>query len=343
MIDARDLTQVTAALDAWVQRRAPGARIERAPAIIGRGFDTHIYAFGLSDPGGTDLYGDLVLRLYGAPEHAAKARHEAAAQQFALSAGYPALAPLVVEDAAPEFGLPLMIMPLVAGGTMLERIAGRPWRAGGLLGEMAVLHARLHQLPTAGCPLADPAPHAVRQMHALRTRAAPVMATPGLDDALRWLDERMAMALPEERSFTHNDFHPLNLLSRPEGGFTVIDWSDATVGDRACDVARTVTLLSFAYIAAGSAIERFALRSARGFLRSRYLDRYKREYPLDPGRFAWWCAQQAATGWVQILELDHNRASGAAVTDAAAAIPQGMGEEGWKYVQARLREAERVE
>lgn len=123
---------------------------------------------------------------------------------------------------------------------------------------------------------------------------------------------------------------------------TVIDWSDATVGDRACDVARTVTLLSFAYIAASSAPERFILRAARGYLRSRYLAPYQRDFPLDPVRFAWWKAAQGITGWVQLLELEHNRTTGATVTDAAAAIPAGARNEARQYVAARMQEAERL-
>lgn len=340
MIDPSDATQVGIALEAWCRERMPEAAVARLPAPLGRGFDTFIYTFALGGAVDPARRGDLVLRLYGAPEHAAKAHHEAAAQRFVAGAGYPGIAPLVVEDQAPGFGLPLMIMPFVAGGTMLQRIASNPLRTPALLSHMAALHAQLHRLPIDGCPLSPDEPHSVRQMRALRERAAPVSETTGVASALRWLDDHTPMALPEERSFTHNDFHPLNILADGDGRWFVIDWSDATVGDRGCDVARTATLLSFAYIAASSTLERVVLRAARGYLRSRYLNAYQRAHPLDARRFAWWKAQQAVTGWVQVLELEHNRASGATVTAAAAAIPTSVLGEAFAYAQARMREAE---
>lgn len=342
MIDPADSAQIATALAAWIAARHPGATIAGAPEPLGRGFDTFIFTFRLANPPDDAWRGDLVLRVYGAPTQGFKAMHEAAAQRFVVGAGYPGIAPLAVEEEAPGFGLPIMVMPFIAGGTLLQRVTANPLKTGGILAQMAALHVRLHRLPIDDCPLVSDETHAARQMSALRTRAAPIMPAPGVEDALLWLERTQGMALPEERSFTHNDFHPLNILAGTDGVLTVIDWSDATMGDRACDVARTVTLLSFAYIAASSAPERIILRAARGFLRSRYLAPYERQYPLDPARFAWWKALQSVTGWVQLLELEHNRTSGTAITGAAAAIPPDTRDEARRYATERMREAERL-
>jgi aminoglycoside phosphotransferase (APT) family kinase protein len=129
----------------------------------------------------------------------------------------------------------------------------------------------------------------------------------------------------EEPSLCHNDFHPLNILVADDGALTLLDWADASVGDRLHDVARTLALFRVAWIAAGSAAERVALRLARGFLASRYLTPYRRILPFDAARLRYWQALQTYAGWLQLVELEQ---AGPAVEgvrqDSVARLPPAL-------------------
>ncbi|SMC24435.1 Phosphotransferase enzyme family protein [Andreprevotia lacus DSM 23236] len=60
-------------------------------------------------------------------------------------------------------------------------------------------------------------------------------------DLLRQLAEQLA-ALPDGDALCHGDYHPLNVIVN-EAGLHVIDWFDASLGDRAADVCRSYLIL----------------------------------------------------------------------------------------------------
>jgi hypothetical protein len=88
MIDPANVDQVREALLAYVRGRlGPETSFAEAPAALGRGFDTYIYAFRLSESAGLDAAWTqpLVLRVYPSIEQAQKADREAAIQRFTAS------------------------------------------------------------------------------------------------------------------------------------------------------------------------------------------------------------------------------------------------------------------
>jgi aminoglycoside phosphotransferase (APT) family kinase protein len=327
-IDPSQPDQVGPALLAYLgaHLEATGLCYAEAPEPLGRGFDTYIYAFRLEGEALAAAWArPLVLRLYPAARESAKAEREGAVQRFAAARGYPAVAPLAVDGLAEPFGLPLMVMDRVEGKPMLERIGLSPPAVRRLFGKMASLHAALHRVSVDGCPLPADGSLVVRLLKALQERIERVSAHE-LDDALVWLEEHKGTVMPEEVSLCHNDFHPLNIMVGDDGRLTVLDWSDAALGDRHCDVARTLTLLHFAWIAGGSAPERLVLRLSRGFLRSSYLVPYRRELPIDLDRMRYWQAYHAAQGWLQMIELQDpgNPSMAGARLDAVERLPPGL-------------------
>jgi aminoglycoside phosphotransferase (APT) family kinase protein len=71
--------------------------------------------------------------------------------------------------------------------------------------------------------------------------------------------------LPEGKKVLHGDFHPGNVFIQGRRA-TVIDWVDASCGDPAADIARTLWLLSPSAIPPGTPLRRTAValvRSAR--------------------------------------------------------------------------------
>jgi aminoglycoside phosphotransferase len=126
-----------------------------------------------------------VLRLYHSVRQGEKAAREAAVQRFAVERGYPAVIPLVFERSAAPLGLPIMVMARAPGVPMLERMGPNPLTIARLLANMAGLHAALHRLPVAGCPLPS---RPARRTPAKGVRAVTERAAGnGLGDALRWL------------------------------------------------------------------------------------------------------------------------------------------------------------
>ncbi len=166
---------------------------------------------------------------------AEKAQREAAIQSFVARRGFPAPDALLVDPAGGLLGLPFMIMEHVDGAQAIQAIKN-PIKLPGMLRGMAALHAGLHTLPTDGCPLPHESPLVDRLLEEPRehiTRFGLSALAPVLD----CLQANAGLVRNETPSLVHLDFHPLNILAKGER-MTLIDWSDAALGDRHADVAR---------------------------------------------------------------------------------------------------------
>jgi aminoglycoside phosphotransferase (APT) family kinase protein len=104
----------------------------------------------------------------------------------------------------------------------------------------------------------------------------------------------------------------------------VIDWTEAVVGDRHYDVARTLVLFRLAAIAASSPAERIGLRAVAPALVRIYQREYARAHPLETDRLRYWSAAHLLRGWAQITRLHEGAyATTRATTDA---IPLSVAE-----------------
>jgi hypothetical protein len=119
----------------------------------------------------------------------------------------------------------------VDGASLLANLSRRPWRAIAASRDLAVLQAEVHACVVPGLPslkgrLAAKIGRALLPSENLRSRAL----------------DRLA-SLPDGDNLCHGDFHPDNVLVASQGP-VIIDWIDASSGDPAADVARTMLLLS---------------------------------------------------------------------------------------------------
>jgi len=120
----------------------------------------------------------------------------------------------------------------------------------------------------------------------------------------------------------HGDFHPMNVIVSGRRG-AVIDWTDAGVGDRYGDVARTLLLFEIASIAASNAVERLALRRIGPTLGRWYRRSYAADAPLDQERIALWTPVHLLHGWSQVRGLHAGRFA----DDGTERIPASFGDE----------------
>ena len=294
------------------------------PTPLGRGMDTRIYSFHLNADGlGPQWSAPLVLRLYTSEDQADKAQKEADVQKFAASHGYPAVEPLLIDRQATGFDLPIMVMPRVEGRPMLEVVMSNPLEVGRWLRQMAELQVALHALPATDCPLESGAPLVERKLLELQGDHT---GDPEQARALEWLEQHKATVAMEEVVLCHGDFHPLNILVDESGTAIVLDWSDAALGDRHYDVARSALVFWISPIIAESALERVALRAARGYLQWQYLRSYRRLYPIDDERLGYWKALHALAAWQLVTRVQDPQGELADVAreDAVARLPANL-------------------
>ena len=164
------------------------------------------------------------LRVYG-PGEERKAERERAAMEAAQAGGVP-VSP--VQRRGDWSGRPIALLEWCQGGSMMDVLGRRPWRAFGLGQLLGRVQARLH-----AAPLPD------------ETRFSDldwVSIFGEVDPALR---ARLAAA-PGRRALLHLDLHPANVMVAGDRITGLIDWENARIGDPRADVARTWSVLRLA-------------------------------------------------------------------------------------------------
>lgn len=223
-------------------------------------------------------YGDgRALRLLRDPDGRDRLEQEAAAMTAAHRAGVavPAVHELIVVD-----GRPGLVMDLVDGTDLMTGLARRPWRAPSSVRALGRLQAQLHHV------VAPPELPPLRGMVSDQLDAAPELSASQRGFARGLLDE-----LPDGDRICHGDFHPGNVIfaSFASSGPVLIDWANATRGDAAADLARTVLLLRVGAIPGDlSPLARAADRLGRDFFRRRWVRSYQHGRPIDLNQVRRW-------------------------------------------------------
>lgn len=221
----------------------PAAAVS-APRLVNQGWESQIYFFTLSLPGEPPR--EQVLRLYASGD-GEKARREFEVMQRLRQAGYPVPQVYHLEPDSAPLGKPFIIMEKVDGEVLWDMLyhPASPQQGEQMLRLFAQLYVRLHRLdPAPFSP--SPAAHPVSGM--LDSWQPYLTLLPGDDFAptWQWLRRREASVRGARPALLHFDFHANNILIRPDGSPSVIDWTGALVADPRYDLAWTL-LLTEAY------------------------------------------------------------------------------------------------
>jgi aminoglycoside phosphotransferase (APT) family kinase protein len=265
----------------------------------------------------------LVLRVKSDADRYGEAQREAAIQDWIADLGYPAPRVLAVLAPGELSTQPAQVMERAPGTVMLQALLRRPWQALRRARQLAALHVRLHRLPAEGFVVKDDLLD--RRLALVREVAGGVDDVPlsaGLA-AVDGLADRLRAAPP---SICHGDFHPLNVVVNGDEA-SVIDWTDAGVGDRHGDIARTALLFELAAVAASNAAERLALRAAGPRLRRAYMRAYAKELTLDAQRVELWEPVHLLHGWAQVVALHAGLFGRDGPDDRPDRVPPGMAAE----------------
>ncbi len=228
---------VATALAVWLtERLGEPVSVLGAPTSNGAGFDSAIHYVQFVGPSLPIIWQQpLVMRVKPRLDGLDDAHREAAFQGWLADQGYAVPRVLEVFEPGVIAPLPAQVMVRAPGLVMAEAMKRRPWTASRRMHQLADLLAQLHQLPTAGFPAAGDLVD--------RRLGLPRKLADELDDAdLRRAVEQVEQLVPRLRDappvVCHGDFHPMNVLVDGDVA-SVIDWSDAGIGDRHGDVART--------------------------------------------------------------------------------------------------------
>ena len=235
------------------------------------GWESIIYRFDLhSDLTSLRQSETLILRIYPGSDAIEKSQREFEGLQHLYDQRYPVPRVYAIQREHSPFELPFILIENIPGETLwpvLDR--AEPERAAALLSQFCELFAQLHNLDwrpfTPGNESEQqPAPYEfVDRYFAMVQNAA--AAFPDLAPFLPimlWLEERRSLVPCHRPSPIHWDFHPGNLILRPDGGMSVIDWTQIQVSDPRFDLGWTL-LLAGAY--SGDQVRNLILREYQRF------------------------------------------------------------------------------
>ena len=224
-------------------------------ARISSGWESDIYSFDLEHGRGRRV--GLVLRVYPGADAREKSAREFRSLRLLREAGYPVPDVFLLRIDDSPFGRPLVLMERVDGESLWATMFPSPGeRQGRLLTLFCDLFVRLHALDwrffadDALLQAGQVSPRAVAERQLGQFRAhVEAFGMHGFLPALDWLQTRLGQVSDYRLSRVHWDFHPGNIILRPDGTPVVIDWTGPEVSEPRLDLAWTL-LLAGAYLGA---------------------------------------------------------------------------------------------
>lgn len=241
---------------AFPQRR--GARINNL-SLLSSGWESDIYAFQAAWEGDNGpAEEDLVLRVYPGGDAYTKSAGEFKALDLVFRLGYPVPRVDCLERDASPFGMPFLIMERIHGQPLWHILFQEPVeRHQRLFRLFCKLLADLHALDWR--PMVDNPQQYEPAKSAAAGGAPPIVdrilngwqqiidrlpvRLPGFDPLLAWLYDNIGSVDSRQASIIHMDFHPENLILRPDETAVVIDWTNLDISDYRFDLAWTIVLV----------------------------------------------------------------------------------------------------
>ena len=194
-------------------------------ALLAEGNTAEVFAWG-------DTH---VLKLYRANYSSSAAEREANLVQAVIEAGV--ATPAVTETVTLNDRVGLLFAR-IDGPTMFKALLGQPSDVPTYAHLLAELHYKLHKLANSALPDLHERLYGRLQ----QTPHEASIPTSTIHNIQALLDQ-----LPRGDALCHGDFGPHNVLMT-DNGPVIIDWVDATRGEPAADVARTMLLMKHAVL-----------------------------------------------------------------------------------------------
>ncbi len=262
------------------------------PASIPHGWETHVFRFRLGSRRRLppEYERCLIVRGYCSANALSRLRHELDLQTYLGQQGYPVAGPVVLEEEEQIFGGPFMVMRCVTGQTLFDVLLHQFPSIWWAPKRMAEVHARLHLVPAPAFSWSR-GPFLERSLASME-EAIGDYHLHGLAAGLDWLRAHRPQP-PPGASILHLDFHPVNLMFDEKRCTAVLDWSEADLGDRHADIAKTLVLIESAPVELDKIRDKVATAVGKALLAHWYLEAYRKILPVDEHRLRYYLAWAA--------------------------------------------------
>ncbi len=238
---------LAAAQPRWVQPAVEGL------TSINTGWESDVYAFTLAHgPAGERARERLILRLYPGDSAERVAHREAYGMRALWRAGYPLPEVYATCLTDSPLGRPFMVMTFVEGEILWEQMVRATDAAAqeALLEGFCQAFVRLHRLDWRIVAREEQIPRyeadqlaAIDDTLSLGRRIVGEWDRPEFAPVFAWLNGRRRELRRTLLAPVHLDLHPGNVILRPDGQMTVIDWTQIQAADRRFDLAWTALLV----------------------------------------------------------------------------------------------------
>jgi tRNA A-37 threonylcarbamoyl transferase component Bud32 len=179
-------------------------------------------------------------------------------------------------------GQTALLYERINGSPLTMKLLNQPWTALNLINQMANLQVLMHDKEISSFP---------QQQDILQQKIN--LAKELSESEKSFIAERLSK-LPTANSLCHGDFHPDNILL-DERGPVIIDWADASQGNRLADLARTLVILQYGGLPSGmKPFKRKAVLYVRNLLAGKYLRSYRRSFHFSLDSLEEWILPIAA-------------------------------------------------
>jgi aminoglycoside phosphotransferase (APT) family kinase protein len=212
------------------------------------GWETELYGYTLSYIDNNCLsINSLVARVYQGKYSAKKAEHEFDVIKKLGEAGYPVPLVFDIETNLDSLGTPFIIMEQIEGYSMMDDFLENPIdNLESYIQVFTNLFLELHQLgPSLIFPECSKFEYTTEYLEYIMTQNRQDIhkrSLSWLEPVIDWLEARIYDVSTRHFSVLHNDFHPGNIIVKPDGHYTVIDWASSRFGDYREDLMWTVLL-----------------------------------------------------------------------------------------------------
>jgi aminoglycoside phosphotransferase (APT) family kinase protein len=215
------------------------------------GWESDVYSFTIEHGmAGSRQQRDMVLRIYPGGYAVHKAREEFKTLSILHRMSYPVPEVYRLETSGESLGQPFILMERIEGAPLWGLLyEGSEQQQAGWLRLFCKLFVQLHTLdwrpyvPEEVHKLGDPYA-CVRSQFEQATGQLQSMGLAGEFQPLaNWFNVRLLDVPCTRPAVVHWDFHPQNILVRPNGDAVVIDWTGAAISDPRFDLAWTLLLI----------------------------------------------------------------------------------------------------
>jgi aminoglycoside phosphotransferase (APT) family kinase protein len=197
---------------------------------IQAGWENEIYAFDLQSRGKEPQA--LIMRIYPGADAVEKSIREFYNLKRLANANFPVPKAHILEDANTPIGDPFIIMERVPGKTLWASLfSGKQAEQQNLIDTFNQLYVQLHRvnfqpfIEEPGTIIAPGSMSGVSSQLKILRVYYDSFPLPDFLPLLNWLEDHAAEIETAMPAVLHWDFHPENIILRPDGSMIVIDWT----------------------------------------------------------------------------------------------------------------------